>query len=100
MKRLLTLGIVLIPLVVVIALVVSSGGGDEENTSRPAPSNGVEAPSEGTTPPSAPGQLPPEFVECMADQGFDIESSADIHSAPPQVLQQCFGSLHQGGGGP
>jgi hypothetical protein len=33
----------------------------------------------------------------MADRGFEVESSADIHSAPPDVLQACFGSLHSGG---
>jgi len=38
--------------------------------------------------------LPPGFVECMADQGHEIESSADIHSAPPEVLQTCFGASH------
>jgi hypothetical protein len=52
------------------------------------------------TPPSAPRQLPPEFLECMADQGFDVSSPDEIHSAPPQVLQGCLESLHQGDGAP
>jgi hypothetical protein len=43
---------------------------------------------------STPGDLPPEFVTCMAANGFEITSSAEIHSAPPQVLQECFGSNH------
>jgi hypothetical protein len=47
------------------------------------------------SPPSEPGSLPPEFVDCMAEQGFDIDSLDDMHSAPPQVLQACIGSLHQ-----
>lgn len=81
-----------------IALVFAScSSDDEEATTSPAPPDGVEAPNEGATTPSAPGALPPEFVRCMADQGFDVESSADIHSAPPRVLQACFGSLHSGG---
>lgn len=53
-------------------------------------------------PPSAPSQLPPEFVECMADQGIDLESSPDAMHSPEaqQALQACFGSLHSGGGAP
>jgi hypothetical protein len=51
------------------------------------------------TPPSPSGQLPPEFVECMADQGIDVESSPDAMHSPEaqQALQACFGSLHSGG---
>lgn len=86
------------PALVALALAVAAcGGDDEEATTRPAPRDGVEAPRE-TTPPSAPGALPAEFVQCMADQGFEIKSPAAIHSAPPQLLQACFGSLHEGGG--
>jgi hypothetical protein len=40
----------------------------------------------------------PEFVKCMAERGFDIATSAEIHSAPPDVLRVCFQSLHSGGG--
>jgi hypothetical protein len=57
-------------------------------------------PSEGGTSPGVPSSLPQEFFECVADQGFDIESEADIDSVPPQVLQACFGALHGGGGVP
>jgi hypothetical protein len=74
--------------IVVGGIALAGGGGDEETTTSTAPSE----PSAGAAP--SPGALPPEFVECMADRGFDIESSADIHSAPPQVLQECFGSSH------
>ena len=84
-----------------VALTLSVGAcsdDDEQATTTPAPP--VEVPSGTPAPPSDPGQLPPEFIECMAKRGFDVESSADIHSAPPQVLQACFGSLHQGGGAP
>jgi hypothetical protein len=86
---------------VVIGLALSSCGGDDKNaTTSPAPPDTVETPSESAPPGSSPGALPPEFLECMADQGFDISSSDDIHSAPTQMLQACFGSLHQGGGAP
>ena len=66
---------------------------DETPTETPEPSGGA-------TPPAAPGSLPPEFFECLADQGFPIESEAEIHSVPPQALQACFGALHGGGGAP
>jgi hypothetical protein len=72
------------------------GGDDEEATNSPAPAGnpGRDAP------PPSPSGLPPELVECFADRGFDLESPAEIHSAPPQVVQECFGALHQGGGQP
>jgi hypothetical protein len=89
MKRRLTLGAVGI----VLAL---SGCSDDDETS-PAPRDGTETPDQGATPPNAVDQLPPQFVKCMANRGFEVESSADIHSAPPDVLQACFGSLHSGG---
>jgi hypothetical protein len=73
-----------------------SGGDDEGATTSPTP---TEAPSGGATPPS-PSALPPELVECFADQGFDLQSPTELHSAPPQVVQECFGALHQGGGAP
>jgi len=93
MSRLVTIG------AVVIGLGLSSCGGDDgEATTSPEPP--AEAPSGGATPPSDRGALPPEFVECMADQGFDVKSPAEVHSAPQQVLQTCFGSLHRGGGAP
>jgi hypothetical protein len=85
------------PAVIAVALALVAfagcGGGDEEPNTSPAP---AETPGGRATSPSA-GGLPPELVECFADQGFDLESPADLHSAPPQVVQECFGSLHQGG---
>lgn len=90
-----------IAVVVALALVVGAcrGGDDRDENARTSPPRS-QAPDggEGGTPPASPGQLPPEFVKCMAEKGFDVTSSADIHSAPPQVLQACFGALHQGGG--
>jgi hypothetical protein len=84
--------------VVALALMLAAcGGGDDgEASTSPAPS---EAPNESTTPQN-PGGLPPELVECFADKGFDVESPADVHSAPPEVVQECFAALHGGGGAP
>jgi hypothetical protein len=87
-------------IIAVLAVVGACGGGDDrDETTRTSPPRS-QTPFGGRdgTPPASPGQLPPEFVKCMAEQGFDVTSSADIHSAPPQVLQACFGTLHQGGG--
>ena len=87
--------------VIVLAGIAVAGGSDNEATTNPAPRDGVEAPAETTTPsPGDPSSLPPAFVKCMADRGFAVESPEDIHTAPPQVLQTCFGTLHQGGGTP
>ena len=98
MRRPRAVSAIALALVALALMLAACGGGDddEEATTSPAP---TEAPSEGAAPPS-PGALPPELVECMADQGFDIESPTEIHSAPQQVVQECFGALHQGGGAP
>jgi hypothetical protein len=72
------------------------GGDDEETTNSPAPAG---APDGDAAPPS-PSGLPPQLVECFADRGFDLKSPTEIHSAPPQVVEECFGALHQGGGLP
>jgi hypothetical protein len=91
-----------VALVVLVAIVLggialAGGGNGEEATTSPAP---AEAPSGGTTPPSADGlQLPPGIAECVADQGFDVAPS-ELHSVPPQVLNECFQALHQGDGAP
>ena len=90
--------------VAVLALALAIGacsGDDDAADSPPAKPPASEGPSGdgGATPPSAT-ELPPKFMKCMADQGFPIESPEEIHSAPPQVLQACFGALHGGGGGP
>jgi hypothetical protein len=88
LRRLTTIG------AVVIGLALSScGGDDEKETARPAPTDTPAAPSESAP---APSGLPPEFLQCMADNGYDVEQGADIHSAPMELLQRCFGSLHGG----
>jgi hypothetical protein len=73
-------------------LLAACGGGDDEETTTTSPP-ASEAPSGSAAPPGL-GALPPGFVECMADQGYEVESSADIHSAPAEVLQGCFGAAH------
>jgi hypothetical protein len=91
-------------LVVLVAIVLGgialAGGGDDDESPNPSRLDAIETPAETTTPRSDPGLLPPAFIECMAEQGFDVNSPDDIHAAPPQVLQTCFATLHQGGGGP
>ena len=71
------------------------GDDDREAKSSPAPSQTPSEPS-APAPQDSVGQLPPAFLQCMADQGFDVTSSADIHSAPQEVLQICFATLHEG----
>jgi hypothetical protein len=83
---------------VALALIFAacSGGDDDEASTSPAPTG---APNGGATPPS-PSALPPELLECFAENGYEIASPNELHSAPPQVVQECFGALHQGGGAP
>jgi hypothetical protein len=76
-----------------VALVLAACGDDDDEGTTTTTTPAAEAPGEGTTQPSV-GGLPPGFVECMADQGYAVESSADIHSAPQNVLQACFGAAH------
>ena len=85
-----------------LAVLIGACAGDDEGDDKPpATPPPAQAPpgGDGAPRPSA-SQLPPEFIECMAAEGYEFESSADVHSAPPQVLQKCFGSLHGSGGAP
>jgi hypothetical protein len=90
--------------IVVGGLAIAGDGGDDEGTTAtptttPATSR---ARSESAGPPSL-GALPPAFVQCLADQGVDVESITSeslvdvIHSPSGSA---CFGVLHQGGGAP
>jgi hypothetical protein len=90
-----------VAVLVTLALTVGACAGDDNGdakTTTSAPTSPAPSGDGSATPPASPSQLPPEFARCMADQGYDIESSADIHSAPPEVLQACFGAIHGGGG--
>jgi hypothetical protein len=84
---------VALALIAIIVGGIALAGGDGEDTSTNPASN--ESTTGNASPPRALGALPPEFVECMAEQGFDIDSVAEMHSVPPQALQACVGSLHQ-----
>lgn len=92
---------VIVTAVALASLVGACGDSDDEDGKPTATPPASETPfgGSGPTPPSA-SQLPPEFIQCMADQGFEIQSPDEIHSAPQQALQTCFGSLHSGGGTP
>jgi hypothetical protein len=92
-------GFIAVALALLALTLAGCGGGDDDDaTATPAAPDSVEAPERTAPPAGAPGELPPEFVKCMAERGFDIATSAEIHSAPPDVLQVCFQSLHSGGG--
>jgi hypothetical protein len=76
-----------------LAVAVAACGGDdaEETTTSPTPS--ADAPSDRAAP--SLSSFPPEFLDCLADQGIDLESvtdvSAVIHSPEGN---QCFDELH------
>jgi hypothetical protein len=80
--------------VVALALLLGACGGDDEDDTPTAAPPASDAPFGGGAPPPGTGQLPPEFIECMADRGYEVESPTDIHSAPQDVLQACFGAIH------
>jgi hypothetical protein len=86
-----------------LALMLAACGGSDDDDNKEAIPPASEAPlgdgGGGTASPSA-GALPPELLQCFADKGYEIESPPEIHSAPAQVVQECFGALHQGGGAP
>jgi hypothetical protein len=82
--------------VVALSLALAACGGsdnDETTTTSPAPS---AAPSEASPDPNV-SALPPGFVECMADQGIDLEAEPDLSAAihSPEG-DRCFGELHGG----
>jgi hypothetical protein len=90
-KILIVLALALIA--VALTLAGCGGGGDVETTTATTPS---ESPSGSTAPPSL-SAFPPEFLDCLAGQGIDLESvtdvSAVIHSPEGE---QCFDVLHGG----
>jgi hypothetical protein len=74
-----------------LVLTACSGDDDDEATKQPAPSGARSGDSTSPT----PSALPPELLECFAKRGYKLQSPAEIHSAPPEVVQECFGLLHQ-----
>lgn len=82
-------------LLTAVALLVGACGGDDKDANPTTTPPASETPSgdSGATPPSG-AQLPPQFIECMAAQGYAIESPDEIHSVPQQAFQACLGSLH------
>lgn len=93
---------VVLALVALALVLAACGGGADEGSDANAtpPASGApnpRTPDQGA-PPDAPAALPPEFLDCVAAEGFEVDASgANLHSLPPQVLQTCFGSLHGGG---
>ena len=93
------IGLALAMVVLALMLAACGGGDDDDTTTGAAPS---ASPSAGATPPSL-SSFPPEFIDCLADQGIDVESldgeslSDAIHSPEGQA---CFDVLHQGGATP
>jgi hypothetical protein len=96
------LSLLVLVAIVVGGVAVAGSVGDDEGTTAtptttPAPSG---ARSESAMPPSL-GAFPPAFVQCLADQGVDVESITSqslvdvIHSPEGNA---CFGVLHQGDG--
>jgi hypothetical protein len=81
-------------------MLAACGGGDgEQAPPNRAPTDTAEAPGGGaTTPPGAPAQFPPEFLECMEKQGIDTSSPDDIFHAPEsqQAFEACQEFLHGG----
>jgi hypothetical protein len=88
MRRRIVVALALALTALALTLAACGGDDDEATTTPTAP------PASGTPPSGDLGDLPPGFVECMRQQGYEISSSADIHSAPPEVLQACFGAAH------
>jgi hypothetical protein len=92
--------------IVAVGIAAAGGGGDDgESSTSPAP---AAAPSDGAAPPGVLSGFPPEFIQCLADQGVDIQSLEGIDpqeifhggAVPPEVMNACFGVIHGGGGAP
>jgi hypothetical protein len=80
-----------------IALALSACSGDAAETTTGSPASDDTG---AVSAPPSPGALPPGLAECYAEKGYEITSPEEIHSAPQDVVNACFQSLHQGGGAP
>jgi hypothetical protein len=109
-KAVLSAAAALVVLVAIVAggIAIAGGSGDDEGDTA-APTT-TQAPSDapgGSAAPQGLGAFPPQFLQCLADRGVDVEKieSMDINellhggAVPPEVVSACFGVLH-GGGGP
>jgi hypothetical protein len=79
-----------------LVLTLGSCGGDQGKTTSPSPS---PARSNGT-PPLSLNAFPPAFVECLRDQGIDVEA-LDSEAALSDAIHSpqggaCFEALHGG----
>jgi hypothetical protein len=109
-KVVLSVGVALVVLVAIVGgIAIAGDSGDDERTSA-APAT-TRAPSDapgGSAAPQGLGAFPPQFLQCLKDQGVDVEKieSTDPNeifhggAVPPEVLNACFGVLHGGGGAP
>jgi hypothetical protein len=77
---------------VLVALALSACGGE-----KPESNDHADAERNPVRDDAGHERAPPEFLDCIADQGYELSPTDDIHAAPPEILQTCFESLHQGG---
>lgn len=67
----------------VVALVVAGCGGDDEETTTSTTPLAAPPSAPSAAAPSAPGSLPQEFLDCMAERGFDVPATG---GPPPALL--------------
>jgi hypothetical protein len=76
------------------ALTLAACGDDDAEPTTTSPPSSIEEPSSSESPADGPNALPAGFVECMAEQGYEVDTIADAHAAAPEVLQTCFARAH------
>jgi hypothetical protein len=106
-RALLSVAVALVVLVAIVfgAIAIAGGGGDDEGTATTPATTPAPSEPPGGSAPGDLGRFPPEFIKCLEDQGIDVEGKDPIElfhggGVPPQVLNECFGALHGGGGAP
>jgi ABC-type uncharacterized transport system auxiliary subunit len=94
-RRTVVISIALTLIALALALSACGGGSDDPTTTTPPASAGA-APGGGAAPPSL-SVFPPEFLQCLKDQGIDLQSATDISAVihSPQG-DKCFDLLHGG----
>jgi hypothetical protein len=100
------LAIVALAAIVVGSIAIAGGSGNEGEEATPAETSAPSDAPDGTAaPPGGLGGFPPQFLQCLADRGVDVESlegedpNEIFHggAVPPDVLSDCFAVLHGGG---